>query len=65
MQRKQRTHHLPTPSILNLNRRMTNRPLSTPLNIIARTLSDEEGLRAALVGVVVDAFFDGEVEDFA
>jgi len=63
--RERRTYHLSTPSIPNLNRRMTNRTLSAPLDVIASTLSNEERLRAALVGVAVDAFFDGEIEDFA
>jgi hypothetical protein len=44
---------------------MTNGPLSAPFDVIASAFSDEERLGAALVGVVVDAFFDGEVEDFA
>ena len=60
-----KTHHLPTPSILNLNRGMANRTLSTPLNLIACTLSNEEGLRASLVRVVIDTLLDGEVEDLA
>ena len=39
--------------------------IGAPLNSIAGRLGNEEGLAAALVAVVVDAFFDCVVEDFA
>lgn len=39
--------------------------IGAPLNFIAGRFGNEEGLAATLVAVVVDAFFDCVVEDFA
>ena len=36
-----------------------------PFNVIAGTFKDEEGFAAALLAFVVNALFDGEVEDGA
>ena len=44
---------------------MAQRPLSTPLNVIAFIFLDQEGLAASLVAVAVDALLDGEVHDGA
>lgn len=42
---------------------MRNCSLSRPLDVIACALCDEEGLGASNVSVVIEAFFDGVVEN--
>lgn len=58
-------HNLAAPGVLDLDRRVGERPVRGPLEPVARTLFDGERLGAANVSVAVDAFFHGEIEDVA
>lgn len=58
-------HHLATPRIFNLYRRMAQSTLRAPLNIIAGGFLDQEGLAAPLVAVRVNALLDCEVQNGA
>jgi hypothetical protein len=58
-------HHLATPRIFNLHRRMAQSTLRAPLNIIAGGFLDQEGLAAPLVAVRVNALLDCEVHNGA
>ena len=58
-------HNLVAAGISDLGGGMAQRAVGAPLDLVARRLGDEEGLGAALVAVVIEAFLDVVVEDRA
>jgi hypothetical protein len=58
-------HNLIAARIPHFGSSVRERPIGGPLDVVAGRLLDQEGLGAALVAVLVEALFDGIVEDGA
>lgn len=57
--------NLAAAGVADLDRRVGQRAVGRPLDVVAFALADEEGLGAADVALAVEAFLDGVVEDLA